>query len=99
MTDPRKIYLVVSGSYSDYRVSCAFTERDHAIAYAAAMNNLTPDEQRQLLELDGLFHTKLLKRLDALPAHVRKVHVQDGYTVEEYDLYDHIPVADLPPSE
>lgn len=81
-----KVWLVVSGEYSDYRVSCAFTSEDLALAYAAALNGITVDEQREILKAEDLPYGLYTHAMASLPSH--------EYGVESYDFYDYVPVVD-----
>jgi hypothetical protein len=89
-----KVWLVSSGSYSDYSVSCAFTTRELAIEYCARINGVTAEEQRIYVDLNqDRSWFELKKDLERLPPHIRALDNDEKMKVEDRDLYDSVPIA------
>lgn len=51
MTEQQTVYIITSGSYSDYRIDRVYLDRDEAYAHVEAYNATEPDEWRQVEEV------------------------------------------------
>lgn len=50
MTEQQTVYIVTSGSYSDYGINRVYLDRDEAYAHVEAYNATEPDEERRVEE-------------------------------------------------
>jgi hypothetical protein len=90
-----EVWLASYGSYSDYRVHCAFTTKELAVAYVASLNGLTVDEQRMLSAIDDVVPwNEYQAALAQLPKNVRQTC--NEHFVESRDLYDTVPIVGHP---
>lgn len=92
MPDTAHVYLIVSGDYSDYSVSCAFTTEELATEYAARQNNVTVDIQRRYQHLNQYGNSSSERQEAQELAREHKLHY-DSFRVETCDLHDSLPIA------
>lgn len=95
MSDPGKVWAVSSGSYSDYAVECCFVTEELAVAYCAARNGVTVEQQQRQFKLwqkdyDFCYHGGP-RLTDEERRELNELRRFRYCFVEEFDLYDTVP--------